>query len=403
MSEKDNTLLDEVDEDIARDVLRRQGLIDLEEKAPADAREEYLDYKEREESKSTADTYRPRIQGFVDWCEENGIDTMNDIDSEILDDFYKYRRTERSLSESSLESYQKTLKRFIRYCGQKKRWTRRNLYQSVEVPDVSEQKRSRDDELQHSRAKKIVKHLGVYDAYRRPHLTLTLFADTGMRKCTLRSLDLDDYNSDESVLELRHRPDKGTRLKNGYDSERNIIISEYAAEVLEGYVERRRNSVTDEFGRQPLLATNQGRLCDSAIQKYVYRATQPCLLSNNCPSGRELSECEARRSNEKASQCPHSLSPHPIRRGYITQMKRNGHTPGEIRHRCDVSEGVVDAHYDARDKTERAKQQYYGSNTSSGMGMDYRNGNLLPPCADPDKDRSTQNSSGAGAEFGMSG
>jgi len=43
-------------------------------------------------------------------------------------------------------------------------------------------------------------------------------------------LDLDDYDADERYLAVVNREETGTRLKNGYDAERELSISEEAGE-----------------------------------------------------------------------------------------------------------------------------------------------------------------------------
>lgn len=51
--------------------------------------------------------------------------------------------------------------------------------------------------------------------------------------------------------------------------------------------------------------------------------------------------------------CPSTVSPHDIRRGAITNMLRHDTPPRVISERSDVSESVLDKHYDQRNEREK--------------------------------------------------
>lgn len=55
-----------------------------------------------------------------------------------------------------------------------------------------------------------------------------------MRIGAAHSLDLEDYDRDEQYVELHHRPDTGTRLKNKTDGERYVSLSAEVCDALEG-------------------------------------------------------------------------------------------------------------------------------------------------------------------------
>jgi hypothetical protein len=54
------------------------------------------------------------------------------------------------------------------------------------------------------------------------------------------------YDAQERYLEAVNREETDTRLKNGTDGERELSISPEAANVLDGYIQANRESVTDE-------------------------------------------------------------------------------------------------------------------------------------------------------------
>lgn len=358
---------DDIDEQTLIEIGIAQGLIDPEGKHPKDAVDKYLTHVGTECVDSTVGTYEYRLADFVEWCDTNEIESTADLTTEHLEDFYRWRRQHRDLSPSSLQSFQRTLKRFIRYCCQRHNWVRQGLHETVDVPNVDKEDRRRENEIPHEVTQSVISYLDKYEPYRCEHVVWTLLGEAGLRRGSLRALDVGDFLSLEQghFLRLRHRPETGTRLKNGNSGERTIQISRYAAKVIEGYLDGRRNDVEDEYGRKPLLAPGPGRISESTIQKYAYRWSQPCQYAGECPrSDRDPETCRAAGNNEKASHCPINGATHAVRKGYITQMRREGFSKEEIEHRCDVSEDVVDDHYDMRNEVEKA-QDYYGGDQQS--------------------------------------
>jgi hypothetical protein len=105
----------------------------------------------------------------------------------------------------------------------------------------------------------------------------------------------------------------------------------------------------DDHGREPLLTTSRGRLQKGTIRKYVYAWTRPCATGKDCPFGEDPDTCEAAQRNNAAYQCPESLSPHPLRRGYITHLRANGvPTEDVISERSNANLDVVEHWYDVR-------------------------------------------------------
>lgn len=76
-----------------------------------------------------------------------------------------------------------------------------------------------------------------------------------MRRGAAQALDLEDYHRDEQYLEVVHRPDSGTPLKNGDGGERLVAVSDGVADLLTDWIDEQRPAITDDNGRQPLLAT----------------------------------------------------------------------------------------------------------------------------------------------------
>jgi len=176
---------------------------------------------------------------------------------------------------------------------------------------------------------------------------------------TAHGLDVRDYKveGETRYLELRHRPGEDTPLKNGHNGERPVSITEEVGAVIDDYLENRRHDVTDGFGREPLLVTSQGRLSKSTIRSYVYKWSRPCKVGAECPHDRAVEECYAAVEVESASRCPSSRTPHPIRRGYITELLKQGVPVDVVGERCNVSPAVIDEHYDVRSEGEKMRQR----------------------------------------------
>ena len=138
-----------------------------------------------------------------------------------------------------------------------------------------------------------------------------------MRRGAAHALDVDDYDPNGQYLELHHRPDTGTPIKNGFDGERLVDLSGWLCNLLDDWIRDRRSDVTDSYGREPLLATRQGRPAKTTIAKYCYQYSRPCVYGDECPYDRKPETCEA-VEDRSASICPSSISPHAIRRGSIT-------------------------------------------------------------------------------------
>lgn len=146
-------------------------------------------------------------------------------------------------------------------------------------------------------------------------------------------------------LNLEHRPDTGTALKNGAEGNRKVASPNPWRGV--GRLHRRqRKETTDEYGRDPLLTTAYGRVAKSTVQNYVYAWTLPCAIKKEWPYREDPEDCQAARRNNWASQCPDSLSCHPVRKEYITEELRSGVPPEVVSKRCDVSKTVMEKHYD---------------------------------------------------------
>jgi len=154
-------------------------------------------------------------------------------------------------------------------------------------------------------------------------------------------------NVEDQCLELVHRPETGTTLKNGGSGNRLVAISAELADLLEDYIEDTRAEMTDDYSRKPLLPGNQGRLSRSAIRRIVYDLTVPCYLDQECP------DC----TGGSDAKCTEAVNPHAIRRGSITHFLTCDVLVEVVGDRMDVSRNVLEKHYDRRPEEVKLEQR----------------------------------------------
>ncbi len=346
----------EVRADVLLEVLDSRSTPDLEPIHPAESLELYLSDKEREYQSSTIKSHRSRLGFFIDWCAENDISNLNTVSSRDVQAFKIARREELNLvSEKSLMD---TMRVFFRWCASIDA-VEPGLAEKIESPTLAPGMNSRETVLEPERAREILHHLARFAYASIEHVVWVLLVKTGMRLGDARALDIGDYYADETTpyVDLKHRPETGTPIKNKQSGERPVALPSEVCSVLDDYLEVNHPGVTDSHGRTPLLASQYGRVGTSTIRRYVYKWSRPCVVTNTCPHDREKDSCDALGDVNQASDCPSSVTPHPIRRGYITHARRSDVPAAVISARCDVSLEVIEQHYDVRSDTEKMQQR----------------------------------------------
>lgn len=342
-------------EDQLSDLLE-QRKTPLEPITPERALELYLDDKARECQQSTIRSHQSRLGFFVDWCDEQSIENLNDLSARDIHEFRVWRRVD--LNVTSEKTQMDTLRVFIEWCETIEA-VRHGLFKKIKSPVIPDGENVRETTLTTERANEILDYLATYEYATAEHVTWLVLVETGMRMGGAYGLDIDDYQRDDEYphLKLLHRPDTDTPLKNGYKGDRPVSISSDACDIIDDYLENRRPDVTDDHGREPLLASQQGRISKSTIRKYVYKWSRPCIVGKKCPHDQDPDECDAANEIDQASKCPSSVTPHPIRRGYITRLLKRGVSVEVVSDRCNVSPVVIDEHYDVRTEEEKMQQR----------------------------------------------
>ncbi|WP_256403691.1 tyrosine-type recombinase/integrase [Halorubrum salinum] len=332
---------------------------DLQPITPREAVRLYLADREMELSEKSQENHRYRLDSWIAFCDEQGIENMNEVTGRTIHEFRIWRSDGEGddydeVAKVTLKGVLATLRVFLEFCASIDA-VEEGLRERVRVPKLNSEEISRNEKLGEANAEEMLTYLEQFRYASREHAILSILWHTGIRLGTLRSFDVDDLDTDERCLDICHRPDQGTPLKNGSAAERSIALGEYDVGVLQDYIEYNRPDVTDEYGREPLFASTHGRLSESPIRLTAYRWTQPCRWGD-CPHDEDPNTCEFRK-REQLRDCPSSRSPHGIRRGAITKHLRDG-TPEEVvSDRMNSSRDVIEQHYDERSEREKMRNR----------------------------------------------
>ncbi|WP_226010535.1 tyrosine-type recombinase/integrase [Halomicrobium salinisoli] len=323
--------------------------------SPREAKERFLDRRRTESSEKTVQSYHYRLKRFVEWAEDEGIESVRELSGWLLDEFETYRRGE-GIASTTLNGEMQTVSVWVEYLASIDA-VDPDLPEKVHVPEVPDGEESRDEILEHERGLKAI------ETYRNDperygsnhHAFLELAWFTGARLGALRALDLRDYHSDDQFVFFQHRPRSGTPLKNDSDGERAVGLPEPVSDVLDHYVQNNRWDQHDDHGRQPLLTTRRSRASENTLRTWSYLATMPCLY-RDCPHGRERDTCDYIHVHH-ASKCPSSRSPHPIRHGSITWQRDRGIPAEIVAKRVNASIETIEKYYDEATERQRLEER----------------------------------------------
>lgn len=322
---------------------------ELEPIEPSKALELYLEQKGDDAADSTVKSHRYRLQHFIQWCDEEGIDNLNELTGRRCYEFRLWRKEDGDLNTVSIRTQLTTLRAFLKFCATINA-VEDGIHDTVVLPKLNGKEGVRDEILEADRAEEIINYLRRFEYASRKHVVMILLWHTSMRIGAIHSLDVGDFDPEECSIALRHRPEADTRLKNGVDGERLVAITQDIREVLNDWIQHNRPNSEDEYGREPLLATEQGRIHKNNIRNIVYGVTRPCFVGNACC-------CEQDHGYSNAYRCNESVSPHSIRRGSITHHLKQEVPSSVISDRANVSQDVLHKHYDRMTEQEKMEQR----------------------------------------------
>lgn len=324
----------------------------LEPLTPSEAYNLWRESKIDEFAQATMETQSFHLEQFTEWLEAREIDDMRDLTGRTVHRFKLDIKSD--LAQSTLAQRVSTVVRFLEFCASIDA-VPPHVPEQIELP--KRQGDARTESLEPEQAEAALQALRKFAYASAQHALLGLTWHTGLRSGTLRALDVGDFEPENDRLRIRHRPETDTPLKNGEIAERYVTLGPEITEVLSDWIEHNRPDVTDEHGRTPLFATENGRAPVKTLRRWFRTATRPCNFGGDCPHGKDPSECRAAQTQTEAYACPSTVSGHPVRRGAITQYLRSDVPPRVVSDRMNVSQDILDEHYDVRSEDEKAEQR----------------------------------------------
>lgn len=320
----------------------------------AKALESYIATREAEDAADqTIRSHRSRMKKFVEWCENQGVTNCSKIDMKLLTEWKSHRG--KDLKKASLKGQLSTLRCFVRHIenvGELPEGT----HERIQLPKLNSGEGVRDEYIKAERAEEALRFLSKYEYADPPHVALLLAWRVGLRRGSIVAIDVSDVHLDEAYLELKHRPETGTPLKNGFNGERPVALRDETVEVLRNYLNDKRPTVYDDHDRCPLVTSGQGRLHPTTVTQYAYAYSRPCYLNKDCPHGENSLTCEAVSWNG-SSKCPSSRSSHAWRRGSITHALREEIPVDVVSDRMNVDPKTIEKHYNQMTDVEKMEQR----------------------------------------------
>ena len=254
----------------------------LEPIDPETALELYLADRENELAEASLEAHRYRLGHLIRWCDERDITNLNTLTGRQLHEYRLWRRNEGDLSKVAEKTQMDTVRVFIRWL-ESIDGVEQDLSEKVLSPSITPDENSREVMLDTERATEVLTHLEKYEYATIDHVAIALMWHTMMRVGAVHALDVQDYDGEEQFLQVRHRPDTGTPIKNKGDGERLVALSDQVSSLIEDWLDNQRPEVTDVYGRCPLLPSRQGRARKTTPRDYVYRWSRPCTIGAECP------------------------------------------------------------------------------------------------------------------------
>lgn len=129
------------------------------------------------------------LNQFCEWCEENGIGSVRDLDgSHFLE--YKFHLQQR-IADSTIRNHFSTLRTFFKFCKRVDATDQnQELHKKLETPDFDKGDLSRDDMMDFDEVKKLLRYLNKFEYATAKHAMFVVFWHTGCRRGHLEVLIL---------------------------------------------------------------------------------------------------------------------------------------------------------------------------------------------------------------------
>jgi len=323
--------------------------------------ERYIDPDKNTVRKSTIRNRRQHVPKFLKFADEADINYASDLTVAVIEAYAdeicnRYENNSDATSITEAKTSRAFLNHALRYaeCNVGITFPLKKDEMGLSMP-------LRKVSLATDRASELIPNDGDFGYAERHTALLTLCWCTMLRIGELRALDREDFDTDEGVLHVQHRPEQGTPIKNGDDEgeektrggERYWPLPDDVVTVLGDYLTSKDSHPLDKNGREALFTTEEGRASDSTLRRDIYEATS-CKYADKPREGGE--DCDG-TCNRDSPICPYSVSPHAVRHGAIEYHLDNGMTIDEVEYFGDVSRDVLLSRYDNRSERRKMKSK----------------------------------------------
>ena len=158
----------------------------LEAIDPRTARELFIDHKQGGVADATLQNYRYHLNPFVEWCDQENIDNLNDLTGRDMQQYRLWRKKTSNLRLMSVKNHMSTMRVFLKWCASVED-VPSDLYDKILIPRVPMGERKRDEILEAEDAETVLKYLHRYHYASIEHVLLALLWETGMRMGGARS------------------------------------------------------------------------------------------------------------------------------------------------------------------------------------------------------------------------
>ncbi|SET54674.1 site-specific integrase [Natrinema hispanicum] len=332
------------------------GLSPLKQPTLSEQFDRYLS-RRKNRSPATRGQYHRTIPDFIDFSEDHGVTHPAGISVKLVEGYIDKLELEYDL-DATILTHTKNVRAWLRWLA-RRNYCEEGVYRLLDKKELGLSLKARDETIPEETAAASIQRLRQRRRGSSMHSLMELGWNGGPRIGDIHSADLQDFDPDNNTLRFRHRPETGTRLKNGSedddtpgDGERDIVIKDCTVEAIQLYIDTERPDVTDDYGRRPLFATSYGRASRSTLRRWIYEAT-------SCHWAPETSDgptCDG-SCDPDSNVCPQSYYPHAIRRGAIVNQLSGGLRRDLASDRFNVSENVLRKHYDTRSKQQKKEDR----------------------------------------------
>lgn len=315
----------------------------------------YLGEKESGMKGQTRRSHKSRLSFFVEWFEdETDYATVDEVSRKDILKFKQWRFTDHAVM--TVKTQMDTLRQLLVF-AENNGLMQQDVHVAAESPKTEDEDDVAHRAVDPDRVKRILDYLHKYEYGQRKTVELGLAWETAMRRSSLQALDIGDFNAEEGYISVQNRPEQGTRLKNGSDGERYIALRDETIELIQAWIDGPRPDVTDEYGRRPLFATENGRISEGCLQMDIYQVLKPSYIGEECscnPANGE--DCHSPIKSD-SYECEDSEGPHAIRSTAITYHLNQGWPIDRVSDRVNCKPKTIRKHYDEASKHEQMERR----------------------------------------------